>query len=293
MVTSFPVGLSFHPVQASSSCDTPISQSLGLSCTKQVLGCVCSLVGWWRMPSFPQISVTWTKWFSICMLKSPWEFQPLLMPRPHSQGFWCNWFGVQSEHGEFQTLPGNIWWAARAENPTILENLKFQLRPAELRLWRWAGKIHITAQPLTGWVSLGKSTSRSLKLPQLPVKGDNDIYLEVKPLALGWHLLNEMWYVAAIKINYTSLHLTRHYQVPGMWVLLGNNRKQDRYGLLLCGIYILVIQFKKFVSFGISGTVCVQRSTRHCACPWGKEKWTLIITEIEEREYRLGTNQEW
>lgn len=30
------------------------------------------------------------------------------------------------------------------------------------------------------------------QLPQLPVKGEDNIYLEVKPLALGWHLLNEM-----------------------------------------------------------------------------------------------------
>lgn len=40
----FPVGLSFHPVEASSSCNSPISQSLGVSCTKQVLRCVCTLV---------------------------------------------------------------------------------------------------------------------------------------------------------------------------------------------------------------------------------------------------------
>lgn len=41
----FPMGLSSHPMEASSFCNSPISQSLGVSCTKQVLRCVCTLVG--------------------------------------------------------------------------------------------------------------------------------------------------------------------------------------------------------------------------------------------------------
>lgn len=87
---------------------------------------------------------------------------------------------------------------------------KFHLRAVsgevgqkELGLWRWAGQIHVTAQSLTSQLSQASVTSSA--------GGNNSIHLEVKPLALRWHMLEEMQFVAAIKNNDTFLYPTYGY----------------------------------------------------------------------------------
>ena len=69
-----PVGLSSHPVEASGSQDSPVSQARGRFCTTQVLRCGCGLVDWWRVLSFSWVSGTWTKSCSACTVEPPGEF---------------------------------------------------------------------------------------------------------------------------------------------------------------------------------------------------------------------------
>lgn len=102
-----PIGLSSHPVEASNSCDSPISQSFGASCTKQVLRCVYTLVGWWRMFSFPQVSVTWTNWFPSCILKLPKSFNHYWCPDPVPRDSDVIGVGCSLSIGIFKHSQGN------------------------------------------------------------------------------------------------------------------------------------------------------------------------------------------